>query len=156
MAPVIDTETPQTKNLVEGNAALPTPPKSGRKPSRKPSRTPSKPAAPAQHVEASPDEQRHDSGMTSSGENLRQIRNPFPNAKRVKVKFFNTEGEQGKGIIDVQVNGYPFRIPREVVIELPEWVFPTIDNAIMNVLDPETKETRQVMRFPYQRINEAR
>ena len=86
---------------------------------------------------------------------VKSIDNPDPNARRVRVKFFNTEGDVGKAPIDIAVNGYPFRIEREAVVEVPEWLLPTVNNCVSEVMDPETGEMRAVMRFPYQILGDA-
>ena len=86
-------------------------------------------------------------------DNNKDISNPFPSAKRKWVEFFNTGGDDGKGPIDFQVNGYPFRIPRETPVHLPEWVFPAINDAISEIMDPDTGEMRKVMRFPYRELH---
>lgn len=72
--------------------------------------------------------------------------------KRVKVKFFNSPGFDGSNIIDLQVNEYHYRIPREQVVELPEMVLHSIDNCVIEHLNPVTGQWEKIMRFPYVRV----
>ena len=73
-------------------------------------------------------------------------------AKRVKVKFFNGAGEDGRDDVLLGLNGTVLRVKREQVVEIPEPYLHVADCAVQTVYDSVSGEARDVPRFPYQRM----
>lgn len=73
-------------------------------------------------------------------------------AKRVKVKFFNGAGEDGRDDVLLGLNGTVLRVKREQAVEIPEPYLHVADCAVQTVYDSVSGEARDVPRFPYQRM----
>ena len=72
-------------------------------------------------------------------------------AKRVKVKFFNGAGEDGRNDVLLGLNGHVLAIKREQVVEIPEAYLKVADCAVQTMYEGNG-EAREVPRFPYQRM----
>ena len=73
-------------------------------------------------------------------------------AERVKVKFFNGAGEDGRDDVLLGLNGTVLRVKREQVVEIPEPYLHVADCAVQTIYDSVSGEARDVPRFPYQRV----
>lgn len=73
-------------------------------------------------------------------------------AERVKVKFFNGAGEDGRDDVLLGLNGTVLRVKREQVVEIPVPYLHVADCAVQTIYDSVSGEARDVPRFPYQRM----
>lgn len=73
-------------------------------------------------------------------------------AERVKVKFFNGAGEDGRDDVLLGLNGTVLRVKREQVVEIPAPYLHVADCAVQTIYDSVSGEARDVPRFPYQRM----
>lgn len=72
---------------------------------------------------------------------------------RVRVTFFEQEGDLGKDAIFASLNGVAYNIPRNMPVEIPVEVLEIFSNAVMNAIETTQdggQRDRQVMRFAYQ------
>lgn len=69
--------------------------------------------------------------------------------EKVKVKFFNGPGEDGRDSIPIGHNGKVWLVKREEVVELPVEVLRGMDDSVVTMYGANG-EARDVPRFPYQ------
>lgn len=73
--------------------------------------------------------------------------------ERVRVTFFEQEGDLGKDAIFAGLNGVAYNIPRGVPVEIPVEVLAIFSEATMNVIETTAdggQRERSMMRFAYQ------
>ncbi len=78
--------------------------------------------------------------------------------RKVRLMLNEQEGEMGKAAVDIGYNGYPYQIPRNVEVTLPEEVFKTCIQGAKYEINEQTKDglkTRIVNRFSYSLLGAA-
>ncbi len=73
--------------------------------------------------------------------------------KKVRVMFYDQEGDLGKGSIFADLNEVAYNIPRGVPVDLPVEVLHIFNNAVYKVIETdEAAEMREttMMRFAFQ------
>lgn len=71
---------------------------------------------------------------------------------RVELVLNSTEGEVGHQAVFVSINGESFNIPRDTKVIVPVEVIETLDNASMELHEPQpngTTKVRNVKRYSY-------
>lgn len=77
-----------------------------------------------------------DSGVNPE-EGVKKVyrRSPFSHQQHYYVIVHSTDDEDGARPVDVSVNGYPYRIPRDKEVLVPEAVVEVLQNAVETRLD---------------------